>query len=254
MAHAITVSSDTDSSLLFRRMHATEELGQLFRYELELLSENASTDLRQLLGTPMSVKLMTDDGFTRYFHGIVAEAEQTGFETVSRVRYTAYRVVLVPKPWLLTRKVDCRIYTAKSVPTIVKDLLGEIGYADVKLSLSGDYAARDYCVQYRESGLNFISRLLEQEGIYYFFTHSASRHTMVLADALGAHAATGGFEAVPYCPPAQRAGRYAASIGEWRSAQQVHALRAHALQARPPWRRRRARRACAGRSARSRFR
>ena len=119
MAHAITVSSDTDSSLLFRRMHATEELGRLFRYELELLSENASTDLRQLLGTPMSVKLMTDDGFTRYFHGIVAEAEQTGFETVSRVRYTAYRVVLVPKPWLLSHKVDCRIYTESDVPDLV---------------------------------------------------------------------------------------------------------------------------------------
>ncbi|HET6433614.1 type VI secretion system Vgr family protein [Dyella sp.] len=225
MAHAITVHSDIDSSLLFVRMRASEPLGRLFSCELELISESAEVKLRKLLGTPMAVTLKTDEGDERHFHGIVAEAAQTGFETISKVRYARYRVQLVPKPWLLTHRVDCRIYNAKSVPTIVKDLLGEIGYADVKLSLSGNYAARDYCVQYRESSFDFITRLLEQEGIYYYFTHTASTHTMVLADALGAHAALSGLAQIPYCPPLDYGSRAAASISEWRTAESVHALK-----------------------------
>ncbi|OZB60526.1 MAG: type IV secretion protein Rhs [Lysobacterales bacterium 14-68-21] len=225
MAHAITVTCDVESTLLFVRMRATEGLGQLFSYELQLLSENAEVDLLKLLGKPMAVKLVDEDGTTRYFHGIVAEAEQTGFETISKVRYAAYQLQLVPKPWLLSQKVDCRIYTEMDVPSIVKAVLGDIGYADVKLSLTGNYPQRDYCVQYRESGLNFISRLMEQEGIYYFFTHAANAHTLVLADALGAHAATSGFEHVPYCPPTQRGGRQAGSMSQWRSAGQVHSLK-----------------------------
>ena len=92
MAHAITVTSDIDSSLLFVRMSASEALGRLFSYDLHLLSESATVDLRKLLGTPMTVTLKTDDGLTRHFNGIVCRAAQTGFETISKVRYTAYRM------------------------------------------------------------------------------------------------------------------------------------------------------------------
>jgi type VI secretion system secreted protein VgrG len=225
MTHAITVSSDIDSSLLFVRMAATEALGHLFSYEVHLLSENATVELRKLLGKPMTVTIKTDDGGTRHFNGIVSEAEQIGFETISKVRYTAYRVLLVPKPWLLTRKVDCRIYSKMDVPAIIKEVLGEVGYADVKVSLSGNYLKRDYCVQYRESCFNFISRLMEQEGIYYYFTHTDSTHTMVLADALGAHASVSGFESIPYCPPLERGKRNAASINQWRSVENVRSLK-----------------------------
>ncbi|KRE88299.1 type IV secretion protein Rhs [Frateuria sp. Soil773] len=225
MAHAITLSSNLGDALLFARMVATERLGRLFSYELELLSENAQVDLRKLLGTPMTVRLKTEDGYERHFNGIVCEAAQTGFETIQDVRYAAYRVRLVPKPWLLSRKVDCRIYAEMSVPEIVRTVLGEIGYADLKLSLSGNYPKREYCVQYREDYLNFISRLMEQEGIYYFFTHTASTHTMVLADALGAHAAARGFEKIPYCPPTERGKRNAASIAGWSAARTVHPVK-----------------------------
>lgn len=196
MAHAITLSSDLGDKLLFASMRADEQLGRLFRYDIEVLSQDDKVDLRGLLGTSMTVKLATTDGYTRHFNGIVVEAAQTGFRTVDKLSYAIYQVALVPKPWLLTRKVDCRIYVDQSVPDIVRAVLGEIGYGDLKLSLSGNYDTREYCVQYREDYFNFISRLLEQEGIYYFFTHSASTHTMVLADALGAHARTPSFEKI----------------------------------------------------------
>ena len=223
MAHAITITTNLGDELLFARMTASEHLGRLFSYQLQLLSENGQVDLNALLGTPMTVT-MVEDSYTRYFNGIVYEAAQTGFETNDKMRYASYHVTLVPKPWLLTRRVDCRIYTNMSVPDIIKSVLGDIGYADVKVDLSATYPVRDYCVQYREDCFNFISRLMEQEGIYYYFTHTSSTHTMVLADALSAHAAISTFETIPYCPPVHGDKRNEATIGSWGTAQSVHSL------------------------------
>ncbi|CAB3751134.1 type VI secretion system tip protein TssI/VgrG [Paraburkholderia humisilvae] len=222
MAHAITLTSTLGTRLLFANMTAKESLGRLFSYEMETISHDAEVDLRALLGTPMTVKLVTPQGYTRYFNGIVSEGEQSGFVNIDGVRYAVYRFVLVPKPWLLTRKRDCRIYRSMSVPQIIRTVLGEIGYGDLKLSLAGNYPARDYCVQYRESDFDFISRLMEQEGIYYFFTHTQGTHTMVLADALGAHTTVPGFEQIPYAPPTERGKRMKASISGWRSARTVN--------------------------------
>jgi type VI secretion system secreted protein VgrG len=224
MAHQITILSEHGSKLLFARMSATEQLGKLFSYRVQLLSEDAEVNLRKLLGKSMTVQMTDGVIYRRFFNGIVSEAAQMGFQTIADVRYAVYSVTLVPKPWLLSRIVDCRIYTDMSVPDIVSSVLGEIGYADVKLSLSADYPKREYCVQYREDSLNFISRLMEQEGIYYYFTHTASTHTMVLADALGAHAPAIGFELIPYCPPLQKGSRNAAAVTDWGLARSMNSL------------------------------
>ena len=151
MAHAITLTSTLGSSLLFANMTASESLGKLFSYRLEAISKNIEVDLRSLLGTPMTVKLVSPQGYTRYFNGIVCEAEQGGFVNIENVRYAVYTFRLVPKPWLATRRRDCRIYRSMSVPQIIQSVLGDVGYSDLKQSLSGSYPARDYCVQYRES-------------------------------------------------------------------------------------------------------
>ena len=222
MAHAITIKTDLGDKLLFSSMTATEQLGRLFTFEVRLLSKDAQVKLRDLLGTSMTVKLTLDNGYERHFNGIVCEAGQTGFESFKDERYAEYSVRLVPKPWLLTRKADCRIYKAMTVPDIVKKVLSEIGYSDVKLSLSGTYPKRDYCVQYREDYFNFISRLMEQEGIYYYFQHTASTHTMVLADALGAHSKAKGFDELPYVPEAAGVRLEEATISEWKTARSVH--------------------------------
>ena len=224
MAYAITVSTDLGDTLRFARMTATEELGRLFSFRIELLSQDGKVDLLKLLGTPMTVKLDAD-GFERHFNGIVSEAGQTGFTVIKDVQYAVYAVTVVPKPWLLTQRADCRIYTGQSVPDIVKAVLAEIGYTDVKLSLRGTYAAREYCVQYRETYFNFISRLLEQEGIYYYFTHAANAHTMVLADDVGAHSAVRGFETIPFLPPTQHGTQQTASIFDWRSARSARTVK-----------------------------
>ncbi|WEN14482.1 type VI secretion system tip protein TssI/VgrG [Rhodanobacter sp. AS-Z3] len=225
MAHQITISSAHDSELLFVRMSAAEHLGKLFSYQVQLLSKDVDVDLRKLLGKPMTVKMELVTGYKRYFNGIVSEASQTGFQSIENVRHAVYTVSLVPKPWLLSHKVDCRIYKDMSVPDIIKAVLGDFGYADVKTSLTATYAKREYCVQYREDCFNFISRLMEQEGIYYYFTHTASAHTMVLADALGAHSAVSPFETLPYCPPTQRGKRHEATVSEWSQQRSVHSLK-----------------------------
>ncbi|MEL1265702.1 type VI secretion system Vgr family protein [Pseudoxanthomonas putridarboris] len=225
MAHAITLKSDLGDGLLFVRMQAHERLGHDFRYELRAISQDSTVDLGALLGRPMSVTVKEAQGYTRHFHGIVAEAAQAGFQVIQDLRYAVYEVTLVPKPWLLRHGKDCRIFKNQSVPEIVRTVLAEIGYTDVRLGLGGSYPPREYCVQYRESGFDFISRLMEQEGIYYYFTHSAATHTMVLADALGAHAAAPSFERIPYCPPGQKGSRMKDSITDWETARSIDSNR-----------------------------
>ena len=217
MSDPVTITSSKCENLRFLNMSAEEELGELFRFNVQFESADANIDLSALLGSPMTVTLTLQDGFTRHFNGMVCEASQTGIATVESLVYAQYSVVLVPKPWLLEQRVDCRIFTSMTAPDIITKLLSEAGYTDVKSSLSGSYTERDYCVQYRESGLNFIHRLMEQEGIYYYFTHASNTHTMVLADGIGAHSSGSGFGTVPYAQRLDSVLRKEAAIGMFES-------------------------------------
>ena len=212
MSDPIKITSSKCDNLLFVGMSADEELGELFRFELQFESTDAGIDLTSLLGSSMTVTLTLEDGFKRHFNGMVCEASQTGVATVDTLVYAQYAVTLVPKPWLLEQIVDCRIFTEMTAPDIIQKLLEESGYTDVKNSLTGNYAQRDYCVQYREDCLSFIHRLMEQEGIYYYFTHDSSKHTMVLADGVGAHAAIDEFKKVPFAAGAGGALGKAATV------------------------------------------
>ncbi|MCC8536851.1 type VI secretion system Vgr family protein [Xanthomonas axonopodis pv. poinsettiicola] len=225
MAHAITLQSPLGKTLRLVRMRAREELGRPYAFALHGISRDVAIDLRAVLGKPMAVKLTSPQGYVRHYHGIVAEAEQTGFEQIEGLRYATYAFSLVPRVWLLGQRRDCRIYKNRSVPQLVRALLADVGCTDVKLRLSASYQPREYCVQYRESGLDFISRLMEQEGIYYYFEHSASTHTMVLADSLGAHGAVASFAQIPYCPPGQKGSRMKDAITDWSLARSAHSTR-----------------------------
>src|SRR5690348_16474939 len=217
MTAQISISGAKLKEALFTRMRADERLGDLFAYEVEFQSENTQIDLSGLLGSSATVTLQTQDGYKRHFNGIVCEAEQLSVEHVERLVFARYRARLVPKPWLLGRVVDCRIFKNQSVTDIVKTLLGEVGYTDVKVSLSGAYPSREYCVQYREDGLNFINRLMQQEGIYYYFTHSDSAHTMVLADGVGSHDQAPQYASVEYSATTDSVLRSHSTISDWMS-------------------------------------
>jgi len=153
--------------LLFRRMSAYESLGRLFEIHLELLSTSETINLDDVVGQDMTVRLEVQDGSDRYFNGFCSEFSQTG----RLGRYVTYEAVLRPWLWFLTRTADCRIFQEMTVPDIIKDVFREHGFSDFEESLSATYRTWEYCVQYRETDFNFVSRLMEQEGIYYFFKH-----------------------------------------------------------------------------------
>ncbi|WLH79275.1 type VI secretion system tip protein VgrG [Pseudomonas sp. FP2335] len=202
--------------LLLNGMGGGEELGRLFNYELQLTSLDANIDLNQLLGKPMSVGVQLADGGERHFHGIVARCSQD----IDQGQFASYQVVLRPWFWLLTRTSDCRIFQNLSIPQIIKQVFRDLGFSDFEDALSRPYREWEYCVQYRETSFDFVSRLMEQEGIYYFFRHEQDRHVLVLADAYGAHTTVPGYASIPYYPKDEQQ-RERDHMYNWHLAQEV---------------------------------
>lgn len=202
--------------LLLQSMDGSEELGRLFHYELDLTSEDRAIKFDQLLGKPMGLTLELHDGGKRYFHGIACSCRQL----TGHGQFAGYRVSLRPWFWLLTRTSDCRIFQNKTVPDIIKQVFRDLGFSDFEDSLSGSYREWEYCVQYRETSFDFVSRLMEQEGIYYFFRHEKTRHVLVLADAYGAHSTVDDYASVPFYPPDQQM-RERDHFYDWQLAREV---------------------------------
>lgn len=193
----VRVKTPLGEDLLFKSMDLTEELGRLFHCELELYSPKEDIELDQVLAHDMTVEIDLPKGGERYVHGFVSEMTQTG----RAGDYFTYSAVLRPWFWFLTRTADCRIFQQMKVPDIIKEVFRDCGFSDFKESLSAEYRTWEYCVQYRETDFNFVSRLMEQEGIYYFFEHDDGKDLLVLSDSAGAHSPISGYEKIPYYPP-----------------------------------------------------
>ena len=187
-----------DDVLLFKRMHCREALGRLSEFRLELVSDKGDIKIADVLGTEMTVTLDLPEGGMRYFHGLVTRFAYRGWHE-GRAHYEA---IVHPALWLLTRSSNCRIFQDKNALDIVKAVCGDAAYGGLIAldagSLSATPAARTYCVQYRESDFDFVTRLLEEEGIYFYITHKDGAHTVVLADSYGAHAAAEGYASLQY--------------------------------------------------------
>ncbi|WP_299871144.1 type VI secretion system Vgr family protein [uncultured Cocleimonas sp.] len=204
--------------LLFRDMSMTEELGRLFNIDLDLLSEQGDINFEKILGENVTIELDLADGSKRYFNGHVTSFSQTG----GLSRYTAYQATVRPWFWFLTRTADCRIFQEKSVPEIVKEIFRELGYTDFKDKLTKNYRTWEYCVQYRETDFNFVSRLLEQEGIYYYFTHEDGIHELVLSDGISAHQPLpGDYSTITFYPPDNTRVRKKEHIHSWHISKSV---------------------------------
>lgn len=176
-----------------RSIQGAEAVSQLFAYDILALSDDATISADDLLGTPVAVGVETRDGTQRWLNGLVASF---GIEGVDG-RFFRYRLVMRPTPWLLTRASNLRIFQQKSVVDIVKAVLADYS-VNLDMQLTATYAVRTYCVQYRESDFDFVSRLLEEEGIFYFFRHSQDQHQWVLADGPGVHNPAEGFASIEF--------------------------------------------------------
>jgi type VI secretion system secreted protein VgrG len=182
--------------LLFKRMQCSEALGRLSEFRIELASQRDDIAIGDILGTGMSVSLETPTGDFRYFHGIVTRFTYQGW----RDGMPAYSAIVHPALWLLTRSTNCRIFQDKSTLDILNEVTGKYGGAiGLDVGSVTKREKREYCVQYRESDFNFVCRLLEEEGIYFYFKHEPDKHTMVLAEGYGAHAAVRGYENIAFC-------------------------------------------------------
>ena len=198
-------------ALLLKSFSLQEQLGRLFQIETELLSEKLDLSFDALVGTKATIRLATPSGDTRFFHGYISRFVQTGNDG----SFATYRATLVPWLWFLTRSADCRIFQNKKAPEIIEQIFKDLGFSDYKLKLSATYRVWEYCVQYRETDFNFVSRLMEQEGIYYYFEHIEGVHTLILIDALAAHDPYPGYEKLVYRPATQGQEEHTETVTDW---------------------------------------
>jgi len=175
-------------ALLLQGLTGNEGISRLFRFDLDLLSDNNAVNFKDIIGQRVTISITLPDGSDRYFNGFVSRFAQSG----SSKRFTNYQMEVVPWLWFLTRIADCRIFQNMTIPDIIKKVFQSRGFSDFKSSLTASYDPREYCVQYRETDFNFVSRLMEQYGIFYYFEHEKSKHTLVLADSASAHQACPG--------------------------------------------------------------
>ncbi|CCF09137.1 type VI secretion system Vgr family protein [Pantoea ananatis LMG 5342] len=199
MSSRITVQLPAEG-LLFRRLSGSEALSQSFVLQAELLSTDARIDRKSLLGKPVTFTLPTDGLLSavnpRYINGKITQIGVRS-EELGGVRYAVYGLTVEPDLWPMKRDRNLRIFQSQTVPQIVQTLLKEYG-VNVETRLAGSYRVWEYCVQYQESSFDFISRLMELEGMYYFFRHEADKHTLVLCDAPDQHQAFPGYETIAY--------------------------------------------------------
>lgn len=161
-----------------------EEFSQPFVFNLDLISSNTAVAAADLVGSAVGWALNFPGDKPRHFHGFVRRL--TAGKQMSRT-LRSYRIEVVPWLWFLTLTADCCIFQNKTTPDILKAVFGKFGFSAYELKLQGTYVAREYCVQYRETAFDFVSRLMEEEGIFYYFKFADGSHTMVIADKPAAY-------------------------------------------------------------------
>src|SRR6478672_5965280 len=183
--------------LLLENLWAREGLSQLFEIQLELLHEEKEAghkptvvDPHTVLGKPMTVSVLQDDGTQRFFSGICSRFTQGQRDQW----FTHYTATIVPSVWALTQVARSRIFQNLSVDKILRKIFEDY-QVDYEI---GTFEARNYCVQYRETDWDFASRLMEEEGIYYFFEHTATTHRLVLGNTPDSHRPCPGKSTLPF--------------------------------------------------------
>ena len=196
----VTIETPLGDDLRFLSLCASAELGHMPRSELTLVSKRADVDIGRILGKRVTVSLTVPKAKPRVFGGYVVGFRQAGM----RGRLFVYEAAVRPWLWLLARRSNCRIFQNKTVEEIVKAIFADAVYeglefGEIKWKANARaHPPREYCVQYRESDLNFVSRLLEDEGIYYWFEDKDGKESLILTDTPASHESVAGCESLPY--------------------------------------------------------
>jgi type VI secretion system secreted protein VgrG len=198
MLNVFSLKSPLGPNLIFSQATLDESVSGLFDYQIEAVSRLQSLDPKTLLGKAITMVRSVDESAApvlRYFSGYCTRLEQTGVATPG---FFSYRLAVRPWLWFLSRSSDSRIFQNMSIPDILKAVFAEEPRAKFDNRLQRTYEPWEYCVQYRETTLNFVTRLMEQEGIYYFFEHSDGAHKLVLCDSASVHKAIDGTATIPF--------------------------------------------------------
>ena len=224
-ALAIATALDHDA-LLLEKLSGTEAISDLFRFRLDLLAP-APVDFGKVLNQWATLRIGLPNGTERYINGMIARMSQGGqVPAAGRGKLIRYSADLVPTLWRLGKRVRSRIFQNQSVPDILKHVLADNWRLELSMRLSGRYEPRNYCVQYAESDLAFVSRLMEEEGIAYYFTHTADekhehdQHTLVLTDNPAGFVEVPNIESIAY-QAERRSIREPAHIWDWVKTQEV---------------------------------
>ncbi|BFO07545.1 type VI secretion system tip protein VgrG [Serratia rubidaea] len=222
MFDRITVTTPAGAGALkFWKLSGVEQVSHSFELQVMLLSTDARLDRRAMLGQPITLTIPTQGLLSapRYLNGKVTSVNVHSAD-INGARYAVYTLTMESDLWPLKRDRNQRIFQNQRVPDIVRTVLGEYG-VQVEEQLSGSYRSWEYCVQYQESSYDFISRLMELEGIYFFFRHEADKHTLVLHDAPQQHQPFSGYEAIPYHATPSGGSTGEEGIGQWAISERV---------------------------------
>ncbi len=194
MERLVDVVTPLGEALWFRQMTGIEALSSLFEFDVTFHSKQSGLSAKAMLGKDITLKIETEGGKgVRHFSGICTRFGGGGREG----EHLLYTAKLRPWLWLASRRSDCKIFQFKKVPDIISEVLGKYGFA-LTVKLKKSYREWDYCVQYQESDLNFVMRLMEHEGIYFYFEHAEGSHTLILADDMSCHAPLPGKANIKY--------------------------------------------------------
>ena len=196
-------------AVTFTRLEGRDEISRCFAYTVALISRDVNIDQLKLLGQVVSIE--AEDEPKRWFSGLVSDFRLVRIED----ELARYEAVVRPWLWFLSNTTDCRIFQNMSVVEIVEDIFSKYGMAKFEKRLQGSYPPREYCVQYDESDLDFVQRLLEHEGIFYFFEHDDGQHTLILVDAMSKLKPVPGYETVEFNYGAISSRRDKEYITEW---------------------------------------
>lgn len=187
-----------EDMILVEAMNVSEGMSRLYSIEMDLVHAEEDMDYTpttvppaNILGKPVAISVKQSDGVERFFHGIVSHFQQG----VRHARFTFYKAVIVPQVWMLTQRRQTKIYQQKSVPDILQEIV--TGF-NSRFELQGTFEKRNYCVQYQETDWDFASRLMEEEGIFYFFEHSNNEHKIVIANTPQSNKDCPGKSTIPY--------------------------------------------------------
>jgi type VI secretion system secreted protein VgrG len=167
---------------------ADEQISQPFNFEISIISQNGPIDPNAILNMAVCVTLNGGDDPVRYFHGIVQRIRSNGLVrgASTAIDFNAYILTVVPRVWFMNQTLDCRVYQAKTAKDIISAMFTDAALTDVQWSIQGTPATRVYTVQFNETDYTFMMRLMEQEGWFYYHTHSDSAHTIVITDSSSA--------------------------------------------------------------------